>query len=102
MNDTETITLTRENLHALSSTKDGFKAAQLAALGVPWPPRKGWLSALIGKKIPVSDYALAMERKNTKASEWRKTSEAVAQMVLTDVVNQRLPQRQLDANPSPA
>jgi hypothetical protein len=88
MNDTETITLTRENLHALSSTKDGFKASQLAALGVPWPPRKGWLSALIGQKIPVDDYLLAMERKDLRAGKWKKAKEATAQALFTGLLQE--------------
>src|SRR5262245_53377314 len=30
----------------------GWPAKQLAAIGVSWPPRKGWLQSLIGVAIP--------------------------------------------------
>lgn len=71
-NDTTPIILTRENLHALASKADGFTAATIHALGVPWPPRKGWLSALIGQSIPDTQYQKALEGRCVKAKSSRR------------------------------
>jgi hypothetical protein len=30
----------------------GWNREQLAALGIAWPPMKGWLSRLIGRRVP--------------------------------------------------
>jgi hypothetical protein len=49
-----TVPLTREAIHAqASSFPDGFTRAQIEALGYAWPPPRGWLSALVGTRIPV-------------------------------------------------
>ena len=52
----KTITLTYAKLHAGGSARCGFNKPQLALLGVAWPPQKGWLTALIGKQIPLALY----------------------------------------------
>lgn len=56
--NTTLITLTRENLHALcgSPNGEGFTRKQLDMLGVAWPAKKGWLSALRGKQITQTRY----------------------------------------------
>ena len=56
--NTKTIILTRENLHELSGSpgKCGFTRKQVEALGFSWPPKKGWLSSLIGKEISPDEY----------------------------------------------
>ncbi len=56
MNEEYQITLTSALIHSGATAHDGFKKAQLAQLGVAWPPKKGWLSGLIGTKIPISTY----------------------------------------------
>mgnify|MGYP001606919754 CR=1 FL=1 len=44
--------ITSEWLHVHASVGGvGWNAAQLRVLGVAWPPRKGWLSRLVGTKI---------------------------------------------------
>lgn len=50
------VTLTAELLDKLKTPNGGFKAKQLALLGVEWPPYKGWKKDLIGKRIPLSVY----------------------------------------------
>lgn len=43
--------LTREILHTAATNYAGWNKQQTDLLGVPWPPKKGWLSALIGKEV---------------------------------------------------
>lgn len=43
--------MTHEWLHQWKTGKGGWTRVQLAAIGVPWPPKKGWLSAAIGREI---------------------------------------------------
>lgn len=65
------IALTRDNLHALcgSPCGEGFTRKQLSLLGVAWPPKKGWLSALRGKQITAARY---MEIAEACAAKWKK------------------------------
>lgn len=37
------------------STRGGWTRAQLALLGVPWPPSPGWQNAALGRLIPRLD-----------------------------------------------
>jgi hypothetical protein len=39
----KTFRVTAEWLHAHTGKAGGFNRKQLAVLGVPWPPKKGWL-----------------------------------------------------------
>lgn len=56
------ITLTRDNLHALSNSpkKHGFNRRQLELFGISWPPQKGWLSRLIGQTVTAEFYDRVM------------------------------------------
>jgi hypothetical protein len=56
---TRWVTLTREfiKLHS-GTTGNAWTKKQLAVLRVPWPPPKGWLNSLIGKKISIEDAKL--------------------------------------------
>lgn len=47
--------LTRQNLHAMLNHGSANRR-QIEALGLTWPPRKGWLSALIGAEIAPEKY----------------------------------------------
>ena len=47
------VVLTRVLLHSAASGNCGWNREQLAVLGVPWPPPKGWLSALVGCTVSV-------------------------------------------------
>lgn len=42
--------MTSAEIEAARTPKGGFTRDQLAAWGVPWPPPKGWLKALISKE----------------------------------------------------
>jgi len=41
---------TREEIEAARSPKGGFTKETLARWGVPWPPPKGWMDALLAGK----------------------------------------------------
>lgn len=45
------MTITREWLLSIRTHKGGWTKAQLAALGISWPPPKGWQQTLIGREI---------------------------------------------------
>ena len=42
--------VTREEIEAARTPKGGWTRAQLEVWGVPWPPPKGWLRALVSGK----------------------------------------------------
>lgn len=65
--DEKMIVLTRENLHALGTNGAGFNNAQLEILGVLIPPRKGWLSRLIGRELPEATYYKVLSLKAATA-----------------------------------
>jgi 5-methylcytosine-specific restriction endonuclease McrA len=44
-------TVTREWIEKNTTKRGGYLAAQVHALGYPWPPPKGWLKRIIGKQI---------------------------------------------------
>jgi hypothetical protein len=50
------VTLTSDLLHAGGNGGCGFSRRQIEALGLPWPAEKGWLTSLVGKTIPRSQY----------------------------------------------
>lgn len=45
------IVLTEEMIQAARTPKGGYTKKQLAAIGVDWPPQKGWAKAVVGKEI---------------------------------------------------
>ena len=58
--------LTRENIHAAGSSGTGFNRGQLAVLGIEWPPKKGWLTQLIGTEVSDEKYKKFMDLKKNK------------------------------------
>lgn len=51
------IVLTSKMLHdAASNGYEGWSKKQLACLGIPWPPPKGWLRSLHGKRVQSDDW----------------------------------------------
>lgn len=73
-----TIKLTRDNLHALSSSpgKAGFTRQQIEALGLSWPMKQGWLSGLIGKEISQEQYDRVKSLANPKWEGFAAKQEA--------------------------
>jgi ribonuclease HI len=45
------VTLTRENLGRLETHRGGYTRQTLDALGIPWPPPRGWRRRLVGTVI---------------------------------------------------
>lgn len=52
MHNFEMVTLTEGDLRAGASERGGFNREQLAAIGVEWPPARGWLKELVGTQLP--------------------------------------------------
>lgn len=49
------IPVTKEMIEAGKSLRGGWSKAQLAMLGVPWPPSSGWKSVVVGRHIKQSE-----------------------------------------------
>jgi hypothetical protein len=58
--------ITREFLDAGRSERGGWLKAQLAILGVSWPPMRGWPARVLGKEIPDSAAERFVALKNTQ------------------------------------
>jgi len=66
------MTLTYEILHSAGSYGgNGFNNAQLALLGVSWPPPKGWLRELAGTEIDGATWAKVMELRGVRRKQQR-------------------------------
>lgn len=50
-------TVTEELIEQGKSSNGGWSMGQLALLGVPWPPQRGWKAQVIGKTIRSEDAA---------------------------------------------
>lgn len=72
----ETIILTKELIKAARTTNGGLTKKQLAVIGVPWPPPKGWQESKIGtmitkeqlKRFQTIEYATKKKRKRKSHS----------------------------------
>ena len=64
------IKLTHDNLHALGTNGIGFNKKQLSVLGISWPPKKGWLSNLIGTEITDVQYQTLLSLRNVKQNAY--------------------------------
>lgn len=62
--------VTREEIEAKRTPAGGFTRAALASWGVPWPPPKGWMRALIRG---------AIEPDFLQTQEWRELRYATMQ-----------------------
>ncbi len=47
----------------------GWKREQLAIIGVPWPPTKGWKKQAIGRKISEKDAERFLQLNGAEAQE---------------------------------
>jgi hypothetical protein len=59
------VRLTRELVHAGKSAGGGWSKEQLALIGVPWPPPKGWVGRLEGRRVPGSTAAAFLALKDS-------------------------------------
>lgn len=51
MNETAMVTITNDLIESGKSAAGGYSKAQLALLGVAWPPISGWKRQVIGRQI---------------------------------------------------
>jgi hypothetical protein len=51
----ESVSITDELIEAGKSKRGGWSKAQLAILGVPWPPESGWKQKVRGRTISQSE-----------------------------------------------
>jgi hypothetical protein len=49
------VTVTAELIEAGQSERGGWSKAQLALIGVAWPPPAGWKEIAVGRRIPRAD-----------------------------------------------
>lgn len=62
----ETLILTKEMIEKGISSRGGYNKQQLAAIGVDWPPVKGWKMELIGTTVTKEQYEEFILLANTK------------------------------------
>jgi hypothetical protein len=63
----EPVPVTRDLLDAGRSDKGGWSAAQLALLGVNWPPLKGWGQSVLGKLLSPEDAQKFIALRNARS-----------------------------------
>ena len=54
------VTVNKELLALAATTTGGYTRKQLGALGVSWPPPKGWKRRAVGRKISLSGFDVLM------------------------------------------
>lgn len=64
--------LTEEMILAGQTGNGGWNRAQLAALGIDWPPHKGWKRRLIGTEISEQQYQRFLQLKHFPKSDPRQ------------------------------
>ncbi len=63
----QTVILTPEAIHqAATDGYSGWTKVQLAALGISWPPPKGWLRKMAGKPVPMKNWLKFLALKGKK------------------------------------
>jgi hypothetical protein len=58
--------ITKAMLHAVSNF-GAFKYSQLSILGVPIPPRHGWMNDVVGREIPDEDWRKVEQLREVKS-----------------------------------
>jgi hypothetical protein len=54
------VTINKELLVLAATASGGYTRQQLEALGVGWPPQKGWKRRAVGRKISMSRFDVLM------------------------------------------
>jgi hypothetical protein len=75
MDESIMVTITDELIESGKSAAGGYSKAQLAALGVAWPPISGWKSQIIGKQITSDAAARFVAGRGEKAEERGKPAD---------------------------
>ena len=69
-----------------ASDKGSWSRKQLAFLGVPTPPKKGWKHRIVGREIPNEDIRRFLELKNAHSSNQPKTTDQRREQFISDIV----------------
>ena len=56
-------TITKAFIHKYKTGAGGWKKTQLSAIGVSWPPPKGWINYSIGKRITANEMKIFKNNK---------------------------------------
>ncbi len=54
------VTVNKELLAISATASGGYTRTQLEALGVAWPPPKGWKRRVVGRRIAMSSFDVLM------------------------------------------
>ena len=54
------VTINRELITLAATARGGYTQTQLEALGVAWPPPKGWKRAVVGRRISRTSFDVLM------------------------------------------
>jgi len=66
MSEPSVVTITDDFIESGKSAAGGFNKAQLALLGVAWPPMSGWKTDVVGKQITPDAAARFLAGRGTK------------------------------------
>lgn len=78
--------LTEQQIHSAGTCGIGFNFHQLYVLGVPWPPKHGWIQRLAGQEIDPERWELVVRLKGKRRRDRR---DILSQTRFNDVVFMR-------------
>lgn len=77
MGEGSPLKVSKEFMQLAASGEGGWNKAQLALLGVSWPPQKGWMTKIIGLDVPEDVWAKVLQlRGNAGRVRQRKPQDA--------------------------
>lgn len=71
-NNNQYVFVTSKMLNDARTSAGGYTRAQIEALGVKYPPKRGWLQSFVGKKIPSEQWQSFVSAANTRAAKKNK------------------------------
>lgn len=63
------ITVNRELLALVATRNGGYTKAQLSALGVAWPPPRGWKKSVVGRGIDRTAFDFLVGARSRQSNE---------------------------------
>lgn len=69
MSEPNMVLITDDFIESGKSTAGGFSKAQLALLGIPWPPVGGWKAVVVGQKISSDAASRFLAGRGTKMAK---------------------------------
>lgn len=102
------VILTRELLEKYATNKIGFTYDQMRALGVPVPPKNGWLKGMIGKEVTQEQFDLfcvsgrmaggKKDKRKRKAAISKDTPERLKYNLLNSVMELEAARARIEKN----